>query len=461
MTIAFVGTGGLFTRLGRLLHVGYVHSPYQASLPATFDSINAQYLATLLAVGGGVSTQANGLTRVSSGVMSFAPQTAQQTVIQMILADQPPQARSLQSALLEVVRQMKLNGVTVEANIIGITPTALTGSIGNGVLVTTTKRGDGLIQENSIQESLRLVCTQDAYTGGATAGRERFGLTGSPILTSTVWDYDWPAGSGASTPANAISSSQEASANGNLPTNGSFESWSSDAAPELESFTLSTGTWGTDIQRNSTNPNQGTYCVQFLPGTGVNTALYQEFGDSTNGTSPIPVGLAPYTVNVWLRKLSGTISAGVLTVELVDGSGTVTNDEQGNPNSTTITLSTLTTSYVAHSANFRLSATPPDTIRLRFRVSTALVGASFLMDDYCFTPPTQMYVGGPYFAVFSGSTQFVGGDGWNLAVTNNSGGASYQGTFQTGFVRLFNTPQLGILLPSDTPGTVLNSLISA
>jgi len=460
VAIAFTGTEGLFTRIGRLLHVAYLTTPYAASLPAAFASINAQYETTFLSIGGAISVQANALTRVSSGVMAFASQAAQNTVIQMVRADQPSQSRSLQAALLEVVRQMILQGVTVEANVIAIIPTQLTGSVGNGVLVTTTRRGDGLVQENSIQETLRLVCTQDAYTGTATAGRELFALAGSPDVTNSVWDYDWPTGSAASVQANAISSTQDASTSGNFLTNGDFEDWSSAVTPVLSNFTLSVGTWGTDIQRNSTNQNTGTYCVQFNPGA-TNTVLYQEFGNATTGTSVSPAGLTPYCVNLWLRKVSGTISAGVLTVELVDGSGVVTQDEQGVNNSFTVTLSTLTTSYVAYSGNFRLSNTPPDTVRLQFRISTDLAGAQFVMDDVCFAAPTLMYTGGPYFRVFSGATQFVAGDGWNLSLTNNYGGASNLGTFQTGFARLLSTPQLGILLPSATPGTVSNALISA
>ncbi len=455
--------GGMFPRIGRILHVAYLLTPYETSLPAAFKDIFDQYLATLEDVGGAVEVAENQLTRIASGVMSFATGAAAATVQQMVLADQPSQAQTLQGALTEVIRQMVVQTKTVESNVIAITPTPLTGFTGNGVLVTSTKRGDGLVQENSVAEELRLACTNDSYTGSATRGQETFGLVGSPA-TAGVWDYDYPTGSGANTQATAISAEVDANANTNLLTNGDFEGWTPstpDAVTNaLDNWTLEVGAWGTDIQQNTTNPNQGTYCLQFLPGA-TNTAIYQEFDDADAGTSASPDGLRSYAVNLWLRKLSGTISAGVLTVELVDDAGTVTADQQGVNNSFTVTLSSLTTSYVAYNATFRLNDTPPDVVRLRLRISTDLAGASFLVDDICYAPMTPFYTGGPGFCVFSGATPFVTPDSWQLVVTNDQGGASYLGTFQTGFDRLFNMKSMGLLLPSSGTPNISNGLISA
>ena len=452
--------GGLFPRIGKILKIANLLTPYEASLVTPFDEIDEQYQATLLAIGGAVSTAADSLTRTASGVMSFASQAAENTVIQMVRDDQPSQSRSLKAAMLEVVRQMIAQSVTVEANVIGTLATPLAGSVGSGVLLTSTKRGDGLVQENSIDETLRLVCTADSYTGGAVVGQETFGLSGAPITYNSVWDYDYPTGSGASLQTRAISASQDGATSGNLLTNGDLESWTSDATPELENWTTA-DTWGTDLQQNSTNQLQGSFCLQFLPGTAANTTIYQEFGNATTGTSPTPSGVYSYGVNLWLRKVSGTITAGELRVALVDDAGNVLNDEQGVANSFTVDLTAITTSYAAVNAVFRLNNTPPDTIRLQLRLTTALTGASFVVDDICMAPMTAMYTGGPSFAVFSGATPFVGGDGFAIRFTNNHGGASNLATFQTGFARLFPMAQMGILLPSDTPGTVPNTLITA
>jgi hypothetical protein len=449
-------TGGFFPRLGRILHVGYLADVYEATLPAAFDSFENQFEASLQDVSAPVTLARDGLERVASGVMSFATATAQNLVIQTVLADQPSQSLEFLPAMREVIRQMIAQGVTVKKNTITLTPTALSGSVGTGVLVTSTKRGDGLVQENTIAETLRITCVVDSYTGNAIAGRETFGVVGAPVLAG-VWDYDYPRGSGAATTAQAVSADQDASPSGNLMTNGNFELWSADATPQLSQFTLSTGVWGTDAQR-STTANRGTYSLQLLP-TGANTAIYQEFDNSASGTNVKPNALASYGVNLWLRKLSGTVTGGVLTVELVDSSGTVQNDQQGVPNSFTVTLSTLTTSFVAYNSVFRINATP-GTLRLRLRLSTGLAGASVLIDDLCMGGLNPMYSGSPGWVVFSGATLFAGNDGWSIVNTNDQGGASFCATFQTGADRLLDMRGNGLLLPSASPGTIANTLIT-
>jgi len=466
MALTWTGVGGLFTRIGRILKIGYDLTQYQKTLPAQYDDINDQFLADLQFIGGGVTTQANGLVRASSGEMAFASNTASQVVIEMVQQDQGSQSISLQVAMQEVIRQMIVASQTVKAATVTTVASTLTGFVGNGVVVLSTKRGDGLIQENIIPETLRLACIADSYTGNTTRGQEQFNLGGEPITYNTVWDYDYPSGSAASTQVAAISSATDGNGQTNILTNGDFEVWTPTTpdAPTntLDNWTLaSPAAWGTDIEQNTTNPNQGTYCVQFLPGTGVNTTLYQVFNDPVTGTLTTPAGLTSYAVNLWLRKLSGTISAGVLQVALTDGSGTVLNDAQGVANSFTVTLSTLGTVYTAYNGVFRLNATPPSTIWLRLRLTTPLVGASFLADDICMAPLTAMYAGGPGFAVFSGATSFVQKDAWNIVDANDYGTATDLGSFQIGFERLFSLSSMGLLLPSSGSPTISDALITA
>lgn len=461
MALTFTGTGGMFTRIGKMLKVGYTLTPYEAGIPALFDEIFNQYLTSLENVGGAVQVQADQATRIASGVMGFITQTAGATVQGMVLADQGSQSTSVQQSLQETIRQMKVGGYYVTPNAIGVSQAALPNFTGNGVLVMTTKRGDGLVQENSIPEVLRVTCTADSYTGGATQGREQFGVAGQPASAGT-WDYDYPTGSGAAQSATAVSSSEDANTSGNLLTNGDFEGWTgSGPTSTLDYWTLGTGAWGTDIQQNTTDPNLGTYALEFVAGTATATTLYQEFGDTTTGTAATMTAYRSYAVNLWLRKLSGTISAGVLRVALVDDSGTVLNDGQGVANSFDVTLSGLTTSYVAYNGTFRLDADPPAVVRLQLRLTTNLAGGNVLADDICLAPVTNFYQGGPGFAVFSGATPFVTGDAWNVTVTNDYGGASYLGTFQTGFDRIFNMKALNLLLPSTGSNLIANTLITA
>ncbi len=441
--------------MGRLLHIGYLNNVYQAALPAAFTSLSDQFCSSLQAVIAPTTVAQPTLIAASSGVMAVAADTAVAISQQTVLADQPSQSVEFLPVMQEIIRQMKAQGLTVLANAVTSSQSTLSGSLGSGVLVLTTLRGDGLAQENTVPETLRLVCTADSYTGGQTAGQETFGLTGSPA-TAGIWDYNWPTGSGASIQVSAVSADQDATVTGNLLTNSNFELWTT-ALPSdtLDDWILEAGTYGTDVVKSSTAMT-GSFSVRFLP-TGVNVELYQEF----NSASVVaPEALASYAANVWLAKPSGVISAGVLVVELVDDTGTVTQNAQGANNSFSVTLSTLGSTFAAYNGVFRLNATPPSVVRLRFRLSTGLAGASFYMDDACLAAMNGMYAGGPGFVIFSGATPFAGGDGWNITDTNDYGGSSDLATFQTGFNRLLNMAGNGLLLPSSGSPNILNTLIT-
>lgn len=450
--------GGLFPRIGRIGKIAYSLNTFQSPMATQFNNIVAQYASTLQDVGGLVAIQQNSLIRSTSGIMGFASAAATQTILKMVEADNPPMATSFFNAMTYVIEQMIAQAATVNRCTVSVTPTVLTGSVGNGAIVTTTKRGDGLVQENLFAESMRLACVSDSYTGGATAGQEVFTLRSETALAG-VWDWDYPQGSGLTTQTSAVSASTDASTGSNLLTNGDMESWNTDVPPELNNWVLEDGTWGTDIQRGAT-PNRGTYSLQFLP-TANDTEIYQQFGDATNGTSVTMTPLFDYAVNLWLRENANTASAGVLTVALVDSLGAVINDDQGVANSFTIDCTALGSTFVARNGVFRLPSVPPSVVRLQLRMSTALAGDSVFVDDICLARMQPTYSGGFFYSVFSGATNFVNGDGWSIVTTNNRAGASFLATFQSLFDRLLPMRQNGFLLPSAAVGTILDTLITA
>jgi hypothetical protein len=397
---------------------------------------------------------------------------AQAIVLGMVSAQSPVDGQSLPTALAYVRQAMVDQSKTVqECTITGageITPGA--GNVGDGVLVVTVTRADGLVQQNVVQELTQFTITADSYTGGRTAGRETWQWAGQPNVSTYgtgvgvgVWDFDWPAGSGATVTGAAVSAAQDGSTTGNLLTNGDAELWTGTSPAVLDYWHLSTGTWGTSVQQSATGYT-GSYSVQFVAGATLN-ALTQQFGssvsdgtDATAGTPVTPAPLTSYGVNLWLRTVSGTAAAGVLTVELVDGSGTVVNDDSGTPNAFTVNLTTLTTAWAAFPGTVRTPTVLPATMRLRVRVSTALTGADVLMDDVCFARYAPLYLGGPSAVLFSGAAPFETGDSWAPVFTNDRGGATYGATWQTLVLRLFQTP--GLLLPYSGSPNVADALIT-
>lgn len=437
-----------FTKLGRFGRILYLMNTGQAAMPAGYTSLFTEFAADLDTITGPVAQAEDGGIRGMSSLASAIQTAAQQYLLEFVKADVPTAAASVVDALDEFHRQMIAQSKTVNACAVSITPTAFSSVTGDGVLVTSTVTGPGLTREHMIAESARLTCVGDSYSGTATEGREPFRFVGEREEAGR-FDYNWPVGSNASTNLNAISADVDADSGSNLLTNGDAEDWSTDATPELNNW-VTADTWGTHLQRSATG-HRGSYGLEFIAAAN-NTAIYQQFEQTDGtGTAADPVTLTSYAVNLFVRKVSGTITAGVLTVELVDDTGTVIDDEEGTANSFTIDLTAVTTTYVAYNGVFRLPAVKPSTVRLRLRMSTQLAGGNVLVDDACFARMTLAYPGGPVLAVFSGATPFLSGDGWDIVTTNDRGGASYGATWQTLFLRLFG--QSSFLLPSDAGGT--------
>ncbi len=444
--MAAIAYDTLFSRLGSIGHIGYLLDGSQAPIPAALDAIVALYTGTadVDLIGSLLNQQPTLPNSIVNPVVQIQS-IASSTLIRMVNAS-TPSVRTVQAALIELIRQMRLDSQTVKACAITATPAALSTNVGTGVLVLTTKRGDGLVQENTVAEVARVSCVADSYTGGTIAGQEQFQFTGQ-AQTAPLWNYNYPTGSAATTGQNAVSATQGGSTLGNILTNSDFETWSGPLSTDsLTSWVLQAGTYGTDIEQSST-AFAGTKSLRFLP-TAANTAIYQGFGVDTPVT---PMALTSYPINFWIRALAGTVSAGVLTVELVDGSSVVINDEQGVANSFTVTLNSTTTAWVAVNGSFRIPAAPPAVMRLRLRISTALVGDSILVDRLAQSAAAGSYPGGPGFVVFSGGTPFQAGDAFNATMTNARGGQSYLATFQSLFNRFFTMVtqvQSGLLLPS-------------
>lgn len=436
MTIAF---NSLFDRLGRIGKVAYQLDTVEAAIPAVLTAMFAMFTGTADEdVIGNLMAAEDSVPGQASGPAGAVAAVATPVLVRMVQTD-VPSITEMSVAMTELIRQMRAGSQSVAACTVGCTTAALSTNIGNGVVVVSTKRGDGLIQQNTVAEILRLQCNRDSYSGGATRGQEGFQLRGAPQLAG-VWDYNWPTGSDAAVSLNALAADQSGSANTNILVNGDCETWSGSPLA-MDDWTIGgSATWGTEVLRNTT-ANQGDYCAKWVASAN-NSLIYQEFSSAVT-----PAPLTSYGVNLWLRKESGTISGGVLTVELVDDTGTVINDQQGTANSFTVTLSALTTSYAAYNGVFRIPEVPPDVMRLRFRLSTILAGANFLMDDIVMTRLTAMYAGGPGFAVFSGATPFVALDGWNITDTNNRAAASYLATFQSLFDRMYGMRAMNQLLP--------------
>lgn len=416
----------------------------------------------------------NNLDQTIQNVKQGAQTDSQSVVITRVNNDVPQaQATSLTLALIEWIRQMKAQSVTVNQCTVSTTVTAGGSNTGNATVVAATTDPNGLLLEYVFNESILLKCTQDQYHG-ATAGQEQLTIT-APAAQQTVLSHSWPAGSGVNTTTNVIDPNQSNGAANNQLNNSAFKTFSGNVPAN---WTVDVG--GSQIQDGTSNNYAGAaHCLEFIGDGATLTSIYQPFANS-GGSGGSTVTLSPATVylfNAYVKLSAASPAAGVLTFSLTDGNGNVLNNNNGVAQTITYTLTGVSnTNYNAVSGAFETPTVMPSTgVRLRIKLTTALsAGKNVFIDYAALAKPAQtgsyggLYAGGPYVAVFRGSVDLINyqpapllGDVWTLAVSNNYGGDDRL-NFQTCFNRLFGMAGLGLILPSASGGgsTISDSLIS-
>jgi hypothetical protein len=427
------------------------------TLPTDIQNVIGQYTTNNdMAMVDGLEGQLSNAQNAAGSIVSFVQSCANNTVNTMVYQDNPLLSNSdLSSSLTEVIRQMIANSQSVQVCTVGSTVTAGGSNLGDGQVVVSVKRADGLVQENAFAENITLRCIADSETNAALAGKEQFKVTGTVSYSPFDWRYV-AGGSGGQTTVSAVPGSVDNSS-GNLTTNGDFESFTSNTP---DNWSILVGSAGTTIKQSTAQHYTGLSSLNIVGNGSELTSVAQVFGDATNGTRGTLASETQYAVNLWV-KVDSTPAAGVLEVSLVDGSNTIVNDQQGTANSFTKSLTTVSTTWVAVNGVFRTPYILPSTLKLRVRLSTAMTtGRNLYVDRVAMTRMTQVYTGGPSVAVFSGASNFFVPDNFTAAITNNRGGASNGKTFQCLFNRFFNMSQLGLLLPSSNSPTISDSLIA-
>ncbi|MDO8671336.1 MAG: hypothetical protein Q7O66_07880 [Dehalococcoidia bacterium] len=464
MALSFASaTGNLFNRLGAIGALIEQMRSYQDSQFSNMTNTSTGVVSEFNAesdIQAMMGSQYISLLNSAGNVGTFSQTIAATTINRMVFRDNPLLSQTLQSqttlaSLKEVIRQMKAAGASVLAMTVAATPTAFTGT-GNGIINTSVNRPlDGLVLENSFAETFRLVCSSDSYAGGANAGNEGFSISGTG-RESNVFAFNWPLGSNASTALNAIDGNSDNAA-GNKLTNSGFDAFTSNVP---DNWSLVVGTAGTDIFKESSLVFDGAAAVRILGDGATLTQIRQQFDIST-GTSGTLSAATQYSFNVFSRRDGVAPAAGVLTVDLFDGSSII-NDENGVANSFTIDLTTLTTNYASKTGVFRTPSILPATIYLRMRLSTALTNArSVYFDKASLGTMTQAYTSGPYVAVHAGSIPFEVGDLGTVVITNSRGAAGTLDTWQVLFYRFFaDMGNSELLLPSSASPTISDALIA-
>lgn len=455
MTISF---GTLFATLGKL---GKTHHDAQAFASG---ALSTDMLAALSAVGTNypaVAALSQALVPGQQSVMQVAPslrQAAAAVLNATVNADVPQSnANDTTLSLLELIRQMLVATESVADCALGATAAAASGNTGTGVVLLTTLRGDGLKHQNLFAEVGDLTCTGDSQSGGSTAGQEPFQFRGDPAESDPL-AWDWPLGSGATATLAATDATQSNSA-GNLLVNSDFETFTVANTPD--NWVIATGAAGSQIFSEASVVYRGAKSLRLTGDSSTLTALTQAFNVTTAGTAAALRPQTSYGFNLFCR-VDVVPAAGVLAVQLVDGSGTVVNDAQAVANTVTQSVPALTTSWVSFKGVIRTpKVIPASGLKLRLKLTTALsTGTNLYVDSLALAFLTPLYAGGPAVAVYSGAVPFVAGDRFILTMTNNRAGTTYATTWNSVFDRWFAMKQLNLVLPVSGSPTQADSLLT-
>jgi hypothetical protein len=448
MAVTLTGTSsgaqGLFNRLGVLGGAlndvntarGTISTSAEDALDL-FDGANTTIRDTVADLTGATLSQIDQLGSYPAQVAAIAADV----LVEMFDADQPLPTKDVATALDSLEKQM-LTATTsyVDANTISATATQ-TSLTGNGNVVLSVKDGRGRNLENLLAERLTLEVTDTTL-----AGSESITVRGEAAETDKL-SHRWPRGSGANTTITSI----DATGAANLITNGAFEDFTANAP---DGWTISVGAAGTEILEDA-DEFAGAKCLEIVGG-----ATLTEIRQTITGLE----SLTSYALNFWL-KADVVPAAGVLRVELYDGSAVIA-DEAATNNRLEITLSGISTSYVAKSVVFRLPEPVPASVILRVYLSTAMSGGSSIFIDHMamaeMTQPSNDVGSVPHIAVFSGSTNWSLDDGDPSLLntfkieTANDRASQWQDLFN----KFFNTSATGYILPSSGTTLINDSLIA-
>lgn len=236
----------------------------------------------------------------AAGAVGNNQSIAQQFLIAMVGNDKVQPDSSLKTALQYIITQMIGASQSVNVSTVGITVTPAGGNTGNGVLLSSTKRGDGLVQENTIAETF-------AGTFGSSGLTANLSLKGQSAASSPL-GQDWPEGSGNSVSVGSVDANSSS-----MVTNGGMETWANQTnVPD---------SWIAKVATPSTTILQTVLEVQQIviasSPTGTFTLSWVNYSGKTEITAPIAFsGVSASTIQSALRQISGL---GSVTVALISG----------------------------------------------------------------------------------------------------------------------------------------------
>tara|TARA_R100000664_G_scaffold11711_1_gene18941 strand:+ start:12231 stop:13640 length:1410 start_codon:yes stop_codon:yes gene_type:complete len=469
MAVTLVGTGGLFTRLGKLMGLTDKILTTQALLLSdgsgkSFNDTVGAYAASaalgkdirfMNSLSDEIQSAAYAMGRIGPAIQNAAAQT----LVNMVDEDASTQIRTVQDAMRELFHQMD-SGSTLERSTITVGSLTADGSNdGNGTIKThispSAVFGSTLTNFPAARsETIKVTCVRDAQDKHVRSGKEIFLCEGGTVYSP--FDYRWPGGGGVygRIPSTCGDVDGDMSVGGNILVNSSFERFTSDVPDQWE---LQTGSASTHTG-STTTAYRGSKALELKGDGSTLISLRQKLGTTTGTLGTIKPDTV-YMIGANLRRESSAITAGVLRVQLENSAGTVFAAKSINCR-LEVDCTGLTTTYSTAGTNFVAVRTPKDIrgdIYFTIRLSTALSNTHDLFIDNVFL--SEMYQtapGGIYLGIIAGDNDWTMDDRVSVPITNN-----HEGLVFKHMDRFFDFHGNGYLLPGAASSpTVADTLIS-
>lgn len=418
MSLTYTGDTGIFTNLGAVIsqvnECQFDLEDWDDRLAAVQDSFELAEQQTALA------PALSYVTQIQTGIVNARAALGNLCTLRLqdydtVISPLGIATTDIGSVLYAMINQMVTDSASVDASTVTIDSVTPGGSnVGNGtVLVDGTLDGysapviggiahpayTGRLTELSVTETMLFRCTQDSYADGVTSGQETFSWSGQLALQS-AWAYGTE-GSGNGPSVRTLQS-------GTVISNGTMETFTTTNIPD--SWTLAAGTVTTNLIQDAVNVYRGSSSVKLI-------------GNSSAATIRIEQAVAASRVKP-LRRYCCSIR---YKASAAEGAGGKTFTAQftgtGYTAGTTEKISIGGTSLATSWTLAYFFVTMPAVIPSDFALAIQFAGTptvSISVDDVGLE--AVAWHNGICAAIVAGSTPFVKGDTFTVAVANDGAG---------------------------------------
>ena len=457
MALTLTGSGGVFTRLGKIFGMMSDVRTHMSDIETEIADVQGAYAAADSWMVASLVAAKEARIAQAGGVMNDLRAIAIDTLVEMCWADSQTglsgilPRKDLESALLYLIRDMDAAVASVNLNTSSVGSPALgAGNTGTGKLVvsvepTNLPTPNVATMSNVRNEKLEVRCIQDAQGQAILRGAETFEIRGLAAYDNL--DRRFPAGSGVRQSISCVSASIDAGGVGqNMLRNTDFENFTT--ANVADYWTTVTGTAGTHFGQETTTYLRGASGFKMIGDGTVLAEVRQQLGSTAGTPAQIQAGRL-YCLAVWIRHSTGS-GAGNVRIQLENAAGTAISG-------TTIdTTSAVGTSFTHKTIVFRAPNVLPSTVYVSIEQSTALAAAGVMyIDELCLVEMVQIAPGGCAITMFAGATDWVIDD--RISVKTDNDGL---GLFVVYFDIAFNMYEKGLFLPQAASETINDNLIS-